>query len=207
MNDRKREQRAEAASPFVLAASISIALHAGIALADSRDGVFPTAEQVGGEVFPKGLSIGDPVPPDIEMYDEAGKRVTLGQAIQGRRTVIAFFISGVPVSVQEVIKLQSFMADAKSDRSLVLVNADTVGVALLGGPTREVSETVRTVKVLKREHRLVSPVYVAPNDALSPNGLSNRLGFRGLPTVFLVDERGRLEKSYVGPQQWKPGDI
>jgi hypothetical protein len=50
-------------------------------------------------------------------------------------------------------------------------------------------------------------MYVAPNDVLSPKGVSTRLGIRGLPTSFLLSANGTIEKVFVGPQDWKKGDI
>lgn len=192
--------------PLVLALCLAGGLAAGAVFADSKDGVFPTAEQVGGDVFPKGLQPGDQFPTDWEIYDEKGAKVNLAQAIKGKRSVIAFFISAAPVSVEEMKKLDKFIG-RNSKTQLLMVNADTVGSALTGGPATTIKATVRTVNVLKRENGIKNAMYVAPNDALSPSGLSNRLGFRGLPTVFVVNAAGKVEKIYVGPQQWKRGEI
>lgn len=190
---------------LALALCLAAALPAA-ARADSKDGVFPTADQVGGQVFPKGVDVGAQFPTDWALFDEKGQKVNLAEKIKGKKSVIAFFISAVPVSVEEMKKLDKFMS-GNSKTQLLMVNADTVGTALTGGPGAVMKATVRTVNILKKENRLKNPVYVAPNDALSPQGLSNRLGFRGLPTVFVIDARGKVEKIYVGPQQWKRGQI
>lgn len=205
---RPVENKADAfrRTSLTLTFCLAIALPAGIAIADSKDGVFPTADQVGGEVFPKGVEIGQPFPTDWDLFDENGKKVNLATAIAGKKSVIAFFISAAPVSVEEMKKLDKFIAK-NSKANLFMVNADTVGAALTGGPSTVMPATVRTVKVLKKENGIKGPMYVAPNDALSPKGLSNRLGFRGLPTVFVVDAAGKVQKIYVGPQQWKRGEI
>lgn len=190
---------------LALALCLAAALPAA-ARADSKDGVFPTADQVGGQVFPKGVEIGTQFPTDWDIFDEKGQKVNLAEKIKGKKSVIAFFISAAPVSVEEMKKLDKFMG-TNAKAQLLMVNADTVGTALTGGPATVMKATVRTVNILKKENRLKNPVYVAPNDALSPQGLSNRLGFRGLPTVFVVDAAGKVEKIYVGPQQWKRGQI
>ncbi|MFA7388193.1 MAG: hypothetical protein WCZ87_11105 [Thiohalobacteraceae bacterium] len=179
----------------------------GIALADSKDGIFPTADQVGGEVFPKGIQPGETFPTDWEIYDVTGKKLDAGKLINGKRTVLAFFISAVPVSVEELKKLQTAKDAAGSDTQLLFVNADTVGAALTGGPSTRVQETARTARLIKAEQGLKHPVYVAPNDALSPVGLSNKLGFRGLPTVFIIGADGKVENVYVGPQDWSKTSI
>ena len=192
----------------LVASALLLALQApGTALADSKDGIFPTADQVGGEVFPKGIQPGDSFPTDWEIYDETGKKVDAAKLINGKRTILAFFISAVPVSVEELKKLQKAKDAADSDTQLLFVNADTVGAALEGGPSSVLKETARTARLIKTEQGLKHPVYVAPNDALSPVGLSNKLGFRGLPTVFVVGKDGKVENVYVGPQDWSKASI
>ncbi len=187
------------------AGALMLTLYApGSVLADSVDGVFPTAEEVGGEVFPEGLKVGDAFPTDWEIYDDHGKKTDVGKLIKGKRTVLAFFISAVPVSVQELKKLEK-VHNGSSKTQLLFVNTDLVGAGLLGG--NRVDETARTVRVIQREEKLNNRMFVAPNDALDPAGLSNKLGFRGLPTVYVVDADGRVENVYVGPQNWSDTNI
>lgn len=176
-----------------------------LAVADSKDGVFPSADQVGGQVYPEGIKVGDAFPTDIDFYDADGKKVDFGKVIQGKRTVVAFFISAAPVSVNELRKLQDFVKKQAPGVQILNVNADTVGVAL--EHTNPIASTAKTLKVIKKEQGLTNPMYIAPNDALSPSGLSNRVGFRGLPTIFVLRADGKVEKVFVGPQQWKRGDI
>lgn len=167
--------------------------------ADSIDGNFPTADEVGGEVFPQGVQAGDRFPTDWDIYDADGKKTDVSKLIKGKRTILAFFISAVPVSVDELTKLQNAFS-GKGDTQLLFVNSDQVGGKLQG--VDPIQETARTVRVIKREENIKHPMFVAPNDALSPTGLSNKLGFRGLPTVFVINEKGIVEKVYVGPQDW-----
>lgn len=185
---------AAAAGALLFAVGLS-----GTASADSVDGIFPTADEVGGEVFPKGVQVGDPFPTDWDLYDLNGQRQDVAKVLDGRRTVLAFFISAVPVSVEELKKLQGAFSE-QGDTQMLFVNADQVGTALTGG--NRVQETARTVRVIQREEGIRLPMFVAPNDALSPGGLSNKIGFRGLPTVFVIDAQGRVENVYVGPQDW-----
>ena len=175
--------------------------------ADSKDGSFPTAEQVGGEVYQAPLKIGSTLPTDFEAYDNQGAKIDFGTVINGKRSMIVFFISAVPVSVNELSHIEDFINKNAPNVNLVFVNADTVGVALEGGPQKAISSTASTVRLIAKEHGLKRPMFVAPNDALSPTGLSNRLAFRGLPTSFLVNDKGVIEKIFVGPQKWKKGDI
>ncbi|WP_210206672.1 TlpA family protein disulfide reductase [Rhodoplanes serenus] len=179
---------------------------ATLASADSSDGLFPTADQVGGQVFPNGIKQGDAFPTDFKIYDDTGQATDLAQVIKDKRTLVTFFISAAPVSISELKKIQD-TAKAARDTQVIFVNADTVGVALLGGQSKAISETARTVRVIRQEEKLEHAMFVAPNDALSPTGLSNRLGFRGLPTSYLVDKNGKVERVYVGPQAWKQGDL
>lgn len=189
----------------VAAGALMLTLYApGSVLADSVDGIFPTADEVGGEVFPKGLKEGDVFPTDWEIYDDHGKKTDVGNLIKGKRTVLAFFISAVPVSVEELKKLEK-VHNGLSKTQLLFVNTDLVGTALLGG--NRIEETAHTVRVIQREEKLSSSMFVAPNDALDPAGLSNKLGFRGLPTVYIVDAKGRVENVYVGPQNWSETNI
>ncbi|MFA7594211.1 MAG: hypothetical protein WCY26_10765 [Thiohalobacteraceae bacterium] len=190
----------------VVTSALLLALYApGPALADSKDGIFPTADQVGGEVYPQGTQAGDTFPTDWEIYSEDGKKLDVSKLINGKRTVLAFFISSVAVSVDELKKLQAASKTGDSDAQLLFVNADLVGTGLLGGD--RIKETARTVRVVKREQGIKLPMYVAPNDALDPKGLSNKLGFRGLPTVYVIGADGKVENVYVGPQDWSKASI
>lgn len=177
----------------------------GVALADSKDGVFPTAEQVGGQVYPDPIQVGAKFPTDIEIFDTSGKAADFGKLVAGKRTVLVFFISAVPVSVNELKIIQEFMAKNAPTTQVLALNTDTVGTALMG--ISPIDGTVKTLNVIKKEKGISIPLYVAPNDALSPVGLSNRLGFRGLPTIFVLTSSGVVEKVFVGPQNWKRGDI
>lgn len=192
---------------WAAAATLATLVTAGAVHADSKDGAFPTAQEVGGEVFPRGLQPGTAFPTDFEMYDESGRKVAVGELIKGKRSVLAFFISGVPVSVEELKKLQKAKEASGSDSQLLFINADTVGTGLTGGPPKALNETLRTVRVIKQEEGINHPMFVAPNDVLSQSGLSNRLGFRSLPTVFIVGADGKVEKIYVGPQDWGQSSI
>ncbi|MCD6707876.1 MAG: redoxin family protein [Thiobacillus sp.] len=185
-----------------------LALPAATALADSKDGTFPTADQVGGQVYVEPVGVGKKLPLDFEAYDMNGEQIDLAKAIDGKRSMVVFFISAVPVSVEELVKIENFARKHGKGINLVFVNADTVGSALQGGPKMAVPNTVKTMHVIKKEQKLqTQQMYVAPNDALSPSGVSNRLGFRGLPTAFVVGKNGVIEKVFVGPQNWKSGDI
>lgn len=185
-----------------------LALPAGTALADSKDGTFPTADQVGGQVYIEPIGVGKKLPLDFDAYDMNGAKVDLAKEIQGKRSMVVFFISAVPVSVQELVKIESFARSNGKGINVVFVNADTVGSALQGGPKMAIPNTVKTMHVIKKEQKLqTNQMYVAPNDALSGNGVSNRLGFRGLPTSFVVSPQGVVEKVFVGPQNWKKGDL
>jgi hypothetical protein len=185
-----------------------LALYApGPVLADSTDGIFPTADQVGGEVFPKGVQAGSAFPTDWDIYDDKGNKTDVDKLIKGKRTILAFFISAVPVSVEELKKLQDAKGKVGGETQLLFVNADMVGAGLVGGAKTRIPETARTVRLIKSEQGLTLPMYVAPNDALSPAGLSNKLGFRGLPTVFVIGANGKVENVYVGPQDWSKADI
>jgi hypothetical protein len=198
----RRSQLAAALAALGLTISCALPAHA-----DSKDGTFPTAEQVGGEVYQAPLKIGSILPTDFEAYDSQAKKVDFGTVIHGKRSLVVFFISAVPVSVNELKRIEEFVDKNAAKVNLVFVNADTVGVALEGGPQKAISSTASTVRLIAKEHGLKRPMYVAPNDALSPTGLSNRLAFRGLPTSYLVSDKGAIEKIFVGPQQWKKGDI
>lgn len=177
------------------------------AIADSKDGVFPTADQVGGQVFPTGLKQGDSFPTDIDVFDEAAKKIDFASAIKGKRTLVTFFISAAPASVSELSKILSAAEGAKQSTQVMFLNADTVGVALQGGAGAAIPETARTLAIIKRENNLKTAMFVAPNDALSPSGLSNRLGFRGLPTSYLIGADGKVEKVFIGQHTWNRGDI
>jgi hypothetical protein len=198
----RRSQLATAVAALGLAMGCALP-----AYADSKDGIFPTADQVGGEVYQAPLKIGSNLPTDFDAYDSQAKKVDFGSVIKGKRSMVVFFISAVPVSVNELKRIEAFVDKNAAKVNLVFVNADTVGVLLEGGPQKAIGSTASTVRLIAKEHGLKRPMYVAPNDALSPKGLSNRLAFRGLPTSYLVNDKGAIEKIFVGPQQWKKGDI
>lgn len=173
------------------------------ALSAQEEGAFPTADEVGGDVFPDGLKAGDPFPTDIELYDANGKPVELAEQLDGKRSVLALFISAVPASVEELKALEKAV-DTNSTQ-LLFLNTDQVGTALLGGD--KIKETARTLRVIKHEEGLKSPMFVAPNNVFAPNGLSNRLGIRGLPTVVVVKADGTVENVFVGSQDWNKRKI
>ena len=185
-----------------------LALSNGVVLADGKDGTFPTADQVGGEVYIDPIAPGKKLPTDFEAYDLNGNKIDFGQVIAGKRSLVVFFISAVPVSVKQLKAIETFVDSAGKNVNLVYVNADTVGAALTGGPKTIIRQTVGTMHVIKKEEGLRNVnMFVGPNDALSGEGLSTRLGIRGLPTSFLLNANGVVEKVFVGPQQWKQGDI
>lgn len=199
--------RIKSACTFVSLASL-LALPTGAVLADSKDGTFPTAEQVGGQVYVEPVAVGKKLPLDFDAYDMNGDKVDLAKVVQGKRTMVVFFISAVPVSVNELVKIENFAKKDGKGVNLMFVNADTVGSFLQGGAKMVIPNTVKTMHVIKKEQNIqTSEMYVAPNDALSEHGVSNRLGFRGLPTTFLIDANGVIEKEFVGPHNWQKGDI
>lgn len=191
----------------LLLSGIGMESGVGVAFADSKDGVFPSADQVGGQVYTEPLGVGSKFPTDFDVFDAQGKRVDLAKLVAGKRTVLAFFISAAPVSVHELRNLQNYIGASDKKVQVLNLNADTVGTALEGGPAKAIAATARTIQLIQREQGLTNPIFIAPNDALSPLGLSNRLGFRGLPTIFVLNAQGVVEKVFVGPQQWKRGDI
>ncbi|HQT30619.1 MAG TPA: TlpA disulfide reductase family protein [Thiobacillus sp.] len=185
-----------------------LALPVGAALADSKDGTFPTAEQVGGQVYIDPVAVGQKMPTDFDTYDMDGQKIDLGNVVQGKRSMVVFFISAVPVSVNELAAIEDFTQKYGKGVNLVFVNADTVGSALMGGPKAVIPNSVKTMHFIKKEKGLkTTKIYVAPNDALSAESVSTRLGIRGLPTSFLLDDKGVVQKVFVGPQKWKKGDI
>lgn len=185
-----------------------LALPMGAVLADSKDGTFPTAEEVGGQVYIDPVAVGKKLPLDFDAYGLNGEKVDLGKVVQGKRSMVVFFISAVPISVHELVKIENFASKHGRGINVVFINADTVGAALMGGPKAVIPNSVKTMHVIKKEEGLkTTSLYVAPNDALSADGVSTRLGIRGLPTSFVVDNKGVVEKVFVGPQDWKKGDI
>lgn len=183
-----------------------LALSPLCAVATSKDGIFPTADQVGGQVYVEPVKPGAKFPTDFEVFDLAGKPVDVGKLIAGKKTAIAFFITAAPASVTGIKKLQDFVQANAPGVQVLGLNADTVGVALEGGAGKAVEATAKTLRIYQQEQKLTN-LFVAPNDALDPKSVSNRLGFRGLPTIFVVKPDGVIEKVYVGPQDWKKGDI
>lgn len=199
-------QRMRQVASALFAAGL-LAASVGAVLADSKDGVFPSADQVGGEVFIEPVAVGKKLPTDIDVYDSDAKKIDFASLLAGKRTLVMFFISAVPVSVQQLKKTEEFVDKYGHGTNLVLVNADTMGTALLGGPSKAIPSTASIMRLIKKEQGLKRDMYVAPNDALSAHGVSTRLGIRGLPTSFLVSPNGTVEKVFVGPQNWKKGDI
>ena len=176
--------------------------------ADSKDGIFPSADQVGGQVYRDPLPIGTHFPTDFVVYDLAGRPADLSQIVAGKKTVIAFFVVAAPASVLELKKLQDFASEHAPQVQVLNLHADTVHADLTGGgPSKAVEETIRTLAVARKEHNLSNPTFVAPNDTLSPNGLSNRLGVRGVPTIFILGADGKVQNIFIGPHKWKLGDL
>lgn len=206
-NEKPGRLRPSAALWRIGALAAGVAMLAGMPARAAEEGTFPTADQVGGQVFPKGLQKGDVFPTQFKLFDEKGKELTFGDALAGKRTLIVFFISAAPASIAELKKIDAFIAQTKPDLQVIFANADTVGVALDGGKSKAIPETVRTVSLVKRENALTNPVFVAPNNVFDPKGLSNQLGFRGLPTSYLIGADGKVEKQFVGVRDWNAGDL
>lgn len=167
-----------------------------------QQGTFPTANEVGGQVFRDGLKSGDAFPTVVEAYDENGTRVDFGPLLNGKRTWLVFFSSATPASVDELKRIEEFIVPGTLDPQLLFLHADTVGVELTGGPMRAVPETARVLRMIKQERKLRSPLLVVPNNFFSPEGISNRLGLRALPTSYVVDADGKVEQVFIGPQPW-----
>lgn len=137
-----------------------------------------------------------------------GQPIDLSQLVSGRKTVIAFFVVAVPASVLELKKLQDFAAEQVPELQVFNVHANTIQADLTGGGSnRAVEDTIRTVALARKEHGLRKPTFVAPNDTMSPTGLSNRLGVRGVPTIFVLGADGKVQNIFIGPHNWKPGDL
>lgn len=193
------------ASCFIAPQLANAAGAPGVETPFQDDGSFPTADQVGGDVFPAGIQPGTPFPTDVALFDSDNREMTLGDVLDGKRTLLTFFITAAPASVAELKKIEKF-ADGK-DIQIVFANSDVVGNALFGGKETAVSDTVRTVAIIKDEQGLGTPIYVAPNNVFDPGGLSNRLGFRGLPTSYLIAADGTLERVFVGGRDWSDADL
>lgn len=203
----RSNRRIKAACAFVSLAGL-LALPIGSAQADSADGNFPTADQVGGQVYIEPIAVGQKLPTDFEAYDMNGRSIDLGSVVQGKRSLVVFFISAVPVSVDELKIIEDFTQQHGDGVNLIMVNADTVGNALMGGAKTVISNSVKTLHFVKKDKGIRNTkIYLAPNDALSADAVSTRLGIRGLPTSFLLDEKGVVQKVWVGPQTWQKGDI
>lgn len=176
--------------------------------ADSKDGIFPSADQVGGEVYRDPLPIGTHFPTDFEVFDMTGHPADLSHLVLGKRTAIAFFVVAAPASVLELKKLQDFVVEHAPHLQVLNLHVNTVQADLTGGgPTTAVQDTIRTVALARKEHDLRNPTFVAPNDTMSPSGLSNRLGVRGVPTIFVLGADGKVQNIFIGPHDWKPGDL
>src|SRR5512139_978519 len=121
------EKRHAASALFALGL---LAAPVSAVFADSKDGVFPSADQVGGEVFIEPVAVGKKLPTDIEVYDSDAKKVDFGSLVAGKRTLVMFFISAVPVSVQQLKKTEEFVDKFGHGTNVVFVNADTMGTAL-----------------------------------------------------------------------------
>lgn len=162
----------------------------------------------GGQVYRDPLAIGTHFPTDFELYDMTGQPIDLSQLVSGRKTVIAFFVVAVPASVLELKKLQDFATEQVPQLQVFNVHANTIQADLTGGgPNRAVEDTIRTVALARKEHGLRNPTFVAPNDTMSPTGLSNRLGVRGVPTIFVLGADGKVQNIFIGPHDWKQGDL
>ena len=71
-----------------------LALPSGAALADSKDGTFPTADQVGGEVYIDPIAPGKKLPTDFEAYDLNGNKIDFGQVIAGNGVIAGSVVFG-----------------------------------------------------------------------------------------------------------------
>lgn len=174
--------------------------------ADSKDGTFPSADQVGGQVYPDPVPIGTPFPDDVEVHDLSGRSAALSRILAGKKAVLAFFIVAAPVSVLELKKLEEFASQHAPDVQVVHLHVDIIHADLMKG-AHTVEQTARTLAIVQKEQGLRRPMFIVPSDSLSPQALSNRLAIRGVPTIFVVGANGQVERIFIGPHDWKQGDL
>lgn len=174
--------------------------------ADSKDGTFPSADQVGGQVYPDPVPIGTPFPGDVEVHDLSGRSAALSRILASKQAVLAFFIVAAPVSVLELKKLEEFASQHAPDVQVYHLHVDIIHADLMKG-AHTVEQTARTLAIVQKEQGFRRPMFIVPSDSLSPQALSNRLAIKGVPTIFVVGTNGQVEKIFIGPHEWKQGDL
>lgn len=160
-----------------------------------KGGEFPTAAEVGGDVFIPPLGKGAMIPKDIPIETLDGKPTTTGRILDGDRPVVLnFFLLFSPRSVDEMKSLQE-LSKANSNVQVIGINIGNVGGKL--NPESAESDVLRNLRLVAREAGVTYPIY---SDTHSYT--VQAFGLRNAPTTFLLDKRGMVKRVYAGPQLW-----
>ena len=124
--------------------------------------------------------IGRPAP-DFTLLDLNGKEVSLLD-FKGKVVIIDFWATWCPPCVKEIPHFIELYEEYK-DKGLAMV-----GISLD-------RQGVGVVKAFKKQFKVNYPLLMANNQVVSAYG-----NIRGIPTTFVIDSEGNIQRMYVGYQ-------
>lgn len=170
-------------------------------------GDFPARTQVGGDVFAHGLKPGDKFPADITVLDEKNAKHSLAEFIGRKPLIVVLTLISAPEVMRKVATFQKFVErNNRIGANVIVIHVGQFGSVLQ--PNTPMANTGRTVRYVAQEYRITLPFYWVNNDIYSPNGLTNRLRVRDLPTIFLVGDSGRVVRVFGSSHtRWSSRDL
>lgn len=162
---------------------------------EKKTGEFPTAEEVGGDVFIEPIGKGAMIPKDIPIETLDGKPTTTGRILPGDKPVVMnFFLLFSPRAVDEMKSLQELY---KTNPNVHVVGINIGGVGGKLTPGEPQADVLRNLRLVVRDAGVTFPIYSDSNSYTVQT-----FGLRNAPTTFLLDRNGMVKKVYAGPQLW-----
>ncbi|KPV40700.1 hypothetical protein AN478_05965 [Thiohalorhabdus denitrificans] len=160
-------------------------------------GAFPTAEEVGGEVFIETKGEGDQVPMDLPLETLDGEETTLRQVLSSgdKPVVLNFFMAHNEKALEELKALDRLEQENPGLR-VVAIHLGSVGGKLT--PDTPMASVNRTIRALRQDLGVNRVDTYLDKKSYAVQAL----GLRNAPATFLVKQDGTIVKNYLSTQNW-----
>ena len=122
--------------------------------------------------------------PGFSLPDTRGKMVKLSD-YKGKLVVMPFFATWCPPCRKEMPTIQKLYEELKSNKKIAII---AVGIDR-GGKDKIIS--------FAKENGLTFKILVDED-----NKVANSYGVSNIPTVFIIDKKGRIIEKVVGSRDW-----